>query len=284
MARMRTVKPGLRTSRVVAKWPFEVRYFWVLLWGYLDDEGRGLDIPKAIAGDCFPHDDRITATVINRWMDLMARTKVDPDREPPLCRYEVAGTRYTHSVYWEEHQKPNRPSPSRIPHCPVHEGLTESLNEPPPEPVTEPPLSPHTQDLEGLRVRGFEGLSAAAEPVTEPPTPPPPNEPPPKCPKHIDDPDPPPCGPCGTARRRHEAWQAEQIALDRDRRMVEAIDRSEQARADAQATRAAIDACRLCNQRGYLPGGHLCTHDPIADQRAHRGAAAVRAALTKGAP
>jgi len=54
MARIRSVKPALRTSRVVAMWPFEVRYFWVLLWGYLDDLGRGLDIPKTIAGDCFP--------------------------------------------------------------------------------------------------------------------------------------------------------------------------------------------------------------------------------------
>ncbi len=129
MARIRSVKPGLRTSRVVARWPFEIRYFWVLLWGYLDDKGRGLDIPKAIAGDCFPLDDRITAVVINRWLAIMAGTKIEATRDSPVCRYEVAGTRYLHCVYWEEHQRPNRPSPSRHPPCPVHESLTESLTE-----------------------------------------------------------------------------------------------------------------------------------------------------------
>jgi len=91
VARIRSVKPALRTSRVVAMWPFEVRYFWVLLWGYLDDLGRGLDIPKAIAGDCFPLDDKVTATLTDRWLRVMATTKVEPDHDPPLCRYEVGG-------------------------------------------------------------------------------------------------------------------------------------------------------------------------------------------------
>ena len=44
MARIRSVKPALRTSRVVASWPWPVRYFWVLLWGYLDDHGRNTTI------------------------------------------------------------------------------------------------------------------------------------------------------------------------------------------------------------------------------------------------
>jgi hypothetical protein len=123
VARIRSVKPSLRTSRTVARWRFEVRYFWVLLWGYLDDLGRGLDIPKAIAGDCFPLDDNISAATINKWLAIMATTKVEPDRDPPLCRYEVGGRRYIHSVYWSEHQRPNRPGPSMHPPCPVHEML-----------------------------------------------------------------------------------------------------------------------------------------------------------------
>jgi len=103
VARIRSVKPSLRTSRVVAQWAFDVRYFWVLLWGYLDDKGRGLDIPKAIAGDCYPLDDNVTAKTIDRWLNLMAATKVEPDRTPPVCRYQVAGTRYLHAVNWDEH-------------------------------------------------------------------------------------------------------------------------------------------------------------------------------------
>lgn len=123
MARIRSVKPGLRTSQTVAQWRFEIRYFWVLLWGYLDDLGRGLDIPKAIAGDCFPLDDQITASTINKWLGVIATTKIEEDKDPPLCRYQVNGRRYLHSVYWSEHQRPARPSPSPHPPCPVHEML-----------------------------------------------------------------------------------------------------------------------------------------------------------------
>jgi hypothetical protein len=129
MARIRSVKPELRTSEVVASWPREVRYAFVLLWGYLDDKGRGLDVPKTIAGDCFPHDDDVTPAKMDKWLTLMATTKLDPEKDPPVCRYEVAGRRYLHTVNADEHQRPNRPTPSRIPPCPVHESLTESLSE-----------------------------------------------------------------------------------------------------------------------------------------------------------
>jgi len=126
VARIRSVKPSLRTSEVVAGWPFEVRYFWVLLWGYLDDLGRGLDMPKAIAGDCFPLDEKVTPQVIDKWLSIMATAKT-PDRDAPLCRYETAGRKYIHSVYWSEHQRPARPTPSMHPPCPVHEVLDPAI-------------------------------------------------------------------------------------------------------------------------------------------------------------
>lgn len=34
-------------------------------------------------------------------------------------------------------------------------------------------------------------------------------EPPRQCPQHVDNPHPPPCGPCADARRTHQRWQAE---------------------------------------------------------------------------
>lgn len=126
MARIRSMKPELRDSLLVASWPFEVRYFFTLLWGYLDDSGRGLDMPKRIAGDCFPHDD-ITAEDIDKWLDMM--TYGIEGKHGPICRYRVAGRDYIHSVNWDEHQKPNRPTPSRLPRCPMHESLSEGLSE-----------------------------------------------------------------------------------------------------------------------------------------------------------
>jgi hypothetical protein len=210
MARMRTVKPGLRTSRVVASWPFEVRYFWVLLWGYLDDKGRGLDIPKTIAGDCYPHDDRITPAVIGKWLTLMATTKIEPDSDPPLCRYEVAGRRYIHCPNWKEHQRPNRPQPSVHPPCPVHPDPHDRRTEPFTESDSEPDTTDDVNDsVPGIR--GFEGLKgrgAASESLREPPPP----EPPRRCRTHRDDPDPPSCRRCGEAREASERWRADRRA------------------------------------------------------------------------
>ena len=72
MARIRSVKPELRTSLTAADWPREVRYFWVLLWGYLDDHGYGQDEPRIIKADCFPMDDDLTAGDIDKWLDIIA--------------------------------------------------------------------------------------------------------------------------------------------------------------------------------------------------------------------
>lgn len=127
MARIRSVKPETRSSRTVTAWPRDVRLFFMLLWGYLDDKGRGIDSPKTIAGDCFPRDDDIDAATINKWLDLM--TEGRNGKPGPICRYSVAGEDYIHCVNWDEHQRINRPTPSRLPACPLHEGLSEPLSE-----------------------------------------------------------------------------------------------------------------------------------------------------------
>jgi hypothetical protein len=149
VARIRSIKPELRTSKLVASWPREVRYFFALLWGYLDDKGRGLDVPKAIAGDCFPYDDDITPSKVDKWLNLMTRGR--NGRPGPVCRYEVDGVRYLHCNF-REHQRINRPTPSRLPPCPLHDRLTEPLSEPdsepPPESLSEGPLS---DSLPGFR-------------------------------------------------------------------------------------------------------------------------------------
>jgi hypothetical protein len=161
MARIRNVRPTLRTSRVVASWPFDMRYFWVLLWGYLDDEGRGLDLPKQIAGDCFPHDDNMTPTKIDGFLSRM--TVGLSGRSAPLCRYEVDGVRYLHAVNWDDNNSINRPTPSRLPPCSLHEGLTDPDSEGDSESLTEPPLkdSPLGKGEERKRGKGEESLALA---------------------------------------------------------------------------------------------------------------------------
>jgi hypothetical protein len=98
----------------VADWPREVRYFWVLLWGYLDDHGRGVDDARLIKADCFPLDEDLDRIVISEWLNLLASSG-------PLCQYQVDGKRYLHIPSWTEHQRPSHAGKSRIPLCPHHD-------------------------------------------------------------------------------------------------------------------------------------------------------------------
>lgn len=112
MARIRSIKPELRTSLTASQWPREVRYFWVLLWGYLDDHGYGVDEPRLIKPDCFPLDDDLTSGDIDKWLDIIAQAG-------SLCRFTGPdGRRYLHAPKWADHQRPQHPAVPRFPACP----------------------------------------------------------------------------------------------------------------------------------------------------------------------
>jgi len=112
MARIRSVKPELRTSLTATSWPREVRYFWVLLWGYLDDHGYGVDEPRLIKPDCFPLDDDLTPGDIDKWLDIIAQAG-------SICRFTGPdGRRYLHAPKWADHQRPQHPAMPKFPPCP----------------------------------------------------------------------------------------------------------------------------------------------------------------------
>lgn len=98
-------------------------------------------------------------------------------------------------------------------------------------------------------------------------------EPPTRCPQHLQDPNPPNCGPCADTRRGHEQWQ-------RDQAQTAAHQRQTQARARAQTAALAIANCPLCDTAGYI-NGRACPHDPTLAARATNGAALARAVLPK---
>ena len=131
MARIRSIKSEVRTSLVVAEWPREVRYFWVLLWGYLDDRGHGVDDARLVKADCMPLDDDVTAATVDEWLTMISGgspegfAKSSPEASGPLCRYRVDGRRFMHAVNWREHQRPSHPKASHIPKCPIHEGAAK---------------------------------------------------------------------------------------------------------------------------------------------------------------
>lgn len=111
MARIRSIKPEIRTSEKVNSWPVEIRYFWIMLWGYVDDHGRGRDNAKLIVADTYPLDDDVTADDVAGWLDVLEASGV-------ITRYTVAGTNYLAVTHWSEHQRPSHPAKSVIPDPP----------------------------------------------------------------------------------------------------------------------------------------------------------------------
>jgi hypothetical protein len=108
MAKTRMLKHDLRTSEKVASWPIDVRYFWVLLWGYVDDHGKAKDNPLLVKADTFPLDPDVTGDVIDGWLWLLVDAGV-------IARYKVAGCDYLQIVNWKEHQKPPHPTADILP-------------------------------------------------------------------------------------------------------------------------------------------------------------------------
>ena len=124
MARIRSIKPEFRTSLTATQWPREIRLFFALLWGYLDDHGYGVDEPRLIKPDCFPMDDDLTPGDIDKWMDIIAR-------DGSLCRFTGPdGRRYVHAPNWADHQRPQHPAMPRFPACILsHEALMNGSHE-----------------------------------------------------------------------------------------------------------------------------------------------------------
>lgn len=116
MARIRTIKPALFTSRTVSTYSDPLFRTFAGLFCYVDDKGRGEDDSELIKAEVAPRIKKKTPKVIESHLCELAA-----GNDPPLCRYVVDGVPYLHLVNFLDHQRVNRPTPSRIPPCPLHE-------------------------------------------------------------------------------------------------------------------------------------------------------------------
>ena len=178
MARIRTIKPGFFASEDVACLSIRARLTWIGLWTYADDLGRGKDNTRLIKAALYPLDDVTLRGIDDDLAELETNGRIR--------RYEVDGSHYLQVVAFDEHQRINRPTPSKIPPPPEDAVNTHAQ-------LTEPSLSPHP--WKGKEGNGREAPRMSAE------------RPPARCPTHLDNPTDEPCRACGQARRDAEAWQ-----------------------------------------------------------------------------
>lgn len=185
MAKTRMLKTDLRTSEKVASWPIELRYFWVLLWGYVDDHGKGRDNPLLVKADCFPLDPDITGEVIDGWLWSLVEAGV-------IVRYSLNDTDYVKVIHWSEHQKPQHPTPDVLPNPESAGAVLRRLH----APLMKSSGEVHEERTPELGLSRGELRRGDASSASEPPL---------FCSIH------PrgtttPCGPCGDARRVYDAW------------------------------------------------------------------------------
>jgi hypothetical protein len=108
MARIRSVKPEFFTSLAIGDLSERARLAFIGIWTYVDDYGRGTDDPRLVKAAVFPLDDRISVRDVAKIIDELAAAC-------RLQRYEVDGRRYFVVVNWNEHQKIDRRSASKLP-------------------------------------------------------------------------------------------------------------------------------------------------------------------------
>lgn len=121
MARIRTIKPEFFTSLTIADLPLTARLTFIGLWTHCDDAGRCVDDARLIKAALWPLDDRTAADIE---IDLKELTE-----SSLITRYTLNRKRYLAITNWSEHQRINRPSPSKLP-------APEQGEPSPPDPVT----------------------------------------------------------------------------------------------------------------------------------------------------
>lgn len=107
MARIRTIKPEFPHSESMGRVTREARLCFVLIWTLCDDSGRTRGNSRILASLLYPYDDD-AKNLIESWLDEL-------EREDCIARYVVDGSTYLQIINWKDHQKIDKPSPSKLP-------------------------------------------------------------------------------------------------------------------------------------------------------------------------
>lgn len=111
MPRIRSVRPEFFSSVPVAECSRIARLLSIALWCHADDDGRCVDDARVIRAFAFPMDEDITAAMVDAILEeLHLRSRI--------ARYVVDGRKYLQIHNFKEHQRPQKPLPSKLPTIP----------------------------------------------------------------------------------------------------------------------------------------------------------------------
>lgn len=136
--RIRAIKPEYwRSPDIMPLTPFQ-KLLYIGLWNFADDEGRGEYQPAAIAADLFLHEYSLNPHgVLN---DVSNAFQIY-EKQGMVTLYKHNGRAYFTINNWQQHQRINRPTKSRLP-APTPDSHTTHAQ------LTEPSLNPHTHNTE----------------------------------------------------------------------------------------------------------------------------------------
>lgn len=144
MARIRSIKPEFPQSESMGRVSRDARLLFVQLWTLCDDSGRTRAVSRMLASLLFPYDDD-APNLIDGWLEEL-------EREGCIVRYLVDGSAYLEIPKWLEHQRIDRPTPSKIP------AFDEASR------ILANPREPSSLDRKGEEGRGEEGKGEGAKP------------------------------------------------------------------------------------------------------------------------
>lgn len=91
----RFLKPGIRTSKRLAKCTRHARLLYVYLITLADDFGRYDGDPQLLRSECFPYDDDVRGSEVEKWVNELSRVGA-------LLHYEVDGSWYVQIQRWKD--------------------------------------------------------------------------------------------------------------------------------------------------------------------------------------
>lgn len=160
MARIRSLRPEVWDDEAVGSVCRDARLLFVGLITQADDEGRFRARSALLRARVFPYDD-LTAAEVDAWLDALHAAQL-------IVLYEVDGERFGYLPGWRQHQRIDKPSPSRLP-APRESEFYRPGESPRRIQTTDPDGSPRTESGTEVETTGEPSVAAFDEPSARTP-------------------------------------------------------------------------------------------------------------------